>query len=105
MNFVKNLLFWLVAIIVFVVVLLGTVDNSAPVALTFLDWSTPEVPISWWVFISFILGVLVTALANIWTNTRLRLRARKANKQVSRANTDLDKAKAESQIVSELPQN
>lgn len=96
MNFIKSLLFWLVAIIVFFVALLAAVDNSDAVALTFLDWSTPAVPVSWWVLAAFITGVVFTSMVNTWSNTRLRLKARQANKQVSKINQSLDKAKAES---------
>lgn len=105
MKFVKTLLFWLVAIIVFFVALLAAVDNSAAVALTFMDWSTPEVPVSWWVLASFVLGVLFASLINIWTNTRLRLKTRQANKQVSKVNRDLDKARAEGQTGGEVAPN
>jgi putative membrane protein len=94
MNFIKSLLFWFVAIIVFFVALLAAVDNSDAVALTFLDWSTPAVPVSWWVLAAFIIGVVFTLMVNTWSNTRLRLKARQANKQVSKINESLDKAKA-----------
>ncbi|MFT7140035.1 MAG: putative integral membrane protein [Sulfitobacter sp.] len=95
MNFIKSLLFWFVAIIVFFVALLAAVDNSDAVALTFLDWSTPAVPVSWWVLTAFIIGVVFTSMVNTWSNAQLRLKTRQANKQVTKINQSLDKAKAE----------
>jgi putative membrane protein len=105
MKLVKTLLFWFVAIIVFFVALLAAVDNSAAVALTFMDWSTPEAPISWWVLASFVIGVLFASMINIWTNTRLRLKARSANKQVNKVNSNLDKVRAQASAGSELGQD
>jgi putative membrane protein len=105
MKLVKTLLFWFVAIIVFFVALLAAVDNSAAVALTFMDWSTPEAPISCWVLASFVIGVLFASMINIWTNTRLRLKARSANKQVNKVNSNLDKVRAQASAGSELGQD
>tara|TARA_R110002072_G_scaffold31735_2_gene97501 strand:- start:20488 stop:20814 length:327 start_codon:yes stop_codon:yes gene_type:complete len=99
MNLIKSLVFWFVAIVVFFVALLAGLDNSDSVALTFLDWSTPEAPVSAWVLAGFLLGIVLTAVFNFWSNTRLRLKARQANKQVAKINQSLDKAKAESSVV------
>jgi len=102
MKLIKTLLFLIIAIVLFFVVFLAAVDNSAAVALTFLDWSTPEVPVSWWVLAAFLLGVLCTAIVNAWSNAKLRLQARQANKKVTKINQDLDKAKAESGMLEEV---
>lgn len=95
MKLVKSLLFWFVAIVVFFVALLAAVDNSEAVTLTFLDWSTPAMPISLWVLGGFLLGVGLTALLNTWMNTRLRLRARSANKAKEKVTEQLDQVKAQ----------
>ncbi len=96
-KFLKSLLFWAVAVILFFVALLLAADNSEEVALTFLEYATPQWPISWWVLASFVLGVVFTSLLNIWSNSALRLAARKANSQVKKTNQTLDKVRAEKQ--------
>ena len=95
MKFFKSLIFWIVAVIVFLVSLLLAADNSEEVALTFLEYSTGKWPISWWVLASFVAGVVFTSLLNIWANSALRLSARKANSQVKKTNQTLDKVRAE----------
>ncbi len=95
MKFIKNLVLWLVLLLVFIVVILAAADNSEDVVLTFLDYSTPAWPISWWVLIAFVSGVVVTSLLNFWLNTSLRLAARKARNQVQKVNKNLDKVMAE----------
>ena len=95
MKFLKNLIFWVVAVILFFMALLLAADNSEEVALTFLEYSTPQWPISWWVLASFVFGVVFTSLLNIWSNSALRLTARKANSQVKKTNQTLDKVRAE----------
>ncbi|MEO2175873.1 MAG: LapA family protein [bacterium] len=98
MKFFKSLIFWVVAVILFFVALLLAADNSEEVALTFLEYSTPQWPISWWVLASFVAGVVFTSLLNIWSNSALRLVARKANSQVKKTNQTLDKVRAEKEI-------
>ena len=96
MNLIKKWLFRLVLLIVFVVALLAASDNSHEVPLTFLEYQSPEWPISWWMLAAFIVGVLFGTLLNTWSNTKLRVSVRKANKQVDKTNSELDKTKSES---------
>ncbi|MFT4677469.1 MAG: putative integral membrane protein [Candidatus Azotimanducaceae bacterium] len=102
MKLIKSLGFWFIAIIVFLVALLWFADNSEPVPLAFIDWSSPALPVSWWVLGAFLVGVIFTSIVNTWSNTKLRLQARQANKKVTKINQDLDKAKAESGMVEEV---
>jgi len=99
MNLIKKWLFRLVLLIVFVVALVAAADNSHEVPLTFLEYQTPLWPISWWMLAAFVVGVLFGSLLNTWSNTRLRVSASRANKQVEKTKRELDKSKSDSAIV------
>ncbi len=103
MNLIKKWLFRLLVVFVFVAALLAASDNSTEVPLTFLEYKTPDWPISWWMLSAFVIGVLFGTLLNTWSNTRLRMNARSANKQVEKTVQELDRKKAESlPIVAEV---
>lgn len=95
MAFIKKTLFIFIALIAFIVALLTAADNSAEVALKFLDYETPVWPISWWILTAFVAGVLFGNLLNLVSNTRLRMGARQANKTVNLRTKELDQAKAQ----------
>lgn len=94
MTLAKKWLFRVVLAIVFLVALVAATENSQPVALTFLGYKTPTIPVSWWVLAAFVLGVIFGVVINFFTNAKLRMAARKANRSVDKANKELDKAKA-----------
>jgi uncharacterized membrane protein YciS (DUF1049 family) len=94
MNLMKKWLFRLVLLVVFVVALLAASDNSTEVPLTFLEYQSPVWPISWWMLTAFVVGVLFGTVLNTFSNTKLRLNARSANKQVQKAAQELDKSRA-----------
>jgi len=102
MKIIKGLIFKIIAVAVGLVALLVASENSEEVSLTFLKYSTPEWPISWWVLAAFLLGVATTWILNIWTNTSLRLAARKASSEVQKTNQTMDKARADLLDESEL---
>ena len=91
---IKRWLFRLLILVVFLVVLLAASDNSEAVALAFLDYQTPEWPLSWWVLSAFVLGVMFGLLLSMVGTTRLKLDKRRAEKAVARSNRDLDRLKA-----------
>lgn len=95
MQFLKKWSFRFLLVLVFVVAMLAASDNSQEVPLTFLDYQTPVWPISWWMLLAFLVGVVFGNILNIWSNTRLRMNARQANKQVEKTAKELDKARAE----------
>ncbi|XOV89519.1 MAG: lipopolysaccharide assembly protein LapA domain-containing protein [Pseudomonadota bacterium] len=95
MAFLKKWLVRLLILVVFIAALLAAADNSAEVPLTFLDWQTPAWPVSWWVLSAFLLGTLFGVLLNFAANTRLRLDARKAKKDVRKTVQELDRVRAE----------
>ena len=95
MNLIKKWLFRLLVVLVFVAAMLAASDNSTEVPLTFLEYKTPEWPISWWMLSAFVIGVLFGTLLNTWSNTKLRINARSANKKVEKTVRELDKTKSE----------
>ncbi|MCB1693476.1 MAG: LapA family protein [Pseudomonadales bacterium] len=96
MTFVKKWAFRLISLAVAVISLLAATENSTQVALSFLGFSTWEWPISYWMVIAFLVGLAVGVTLNIVSNTKLRMQARKANRNVEKTNEALDKAKASS---------
>ena len=96
MTLLKKWLFRLLLFGVFIAALVGASDNSTEVPLTFLDDQTPVWPISWWMLAAFVIGVLFGTLLNTWSNTKLRISARNANKQVKKSAKELDKSRAQS---------
>jgi len=103
MGFIKKTLFLFIALIAFLVALLAAADNSAEVALRFLEYETPVWPISWWMLTAFVVGVVFGNLLNLVSNTRLRLDARRARKTADGRTLELDQAKAQpgSQVTAE----
>lgn len=90
----KKWLFRIILLVVFIVALIAATGNSQEVALTFLGFHTPTVPLSWWVLAAFVVGVLFGMLVNFFTNTQLRMTARRATKAVEKTSRELDKAKS-----------
>jgi len=105
MGFIKKILFLLIALVAFLVALLAAADNSAEVALRFLEYESPVWPISWWMISAFIVGVVFGNLLNVVSNTRLRMEARSERKIAQGRTQGLDKSKAQTKAdpVSKLP--
>ena len=100
MTFIKKLLLGLVAIVLFLLALLVAADNSNEVSLQFLEWQTWVWPISWWMLLAFVTGVIFGTVLNLVSNTRLRLDVRKANKAAAGRTRELDEARANQGIES-----
>ncbi len=76
-------------VLIAVTAMLAVVDNRGRVALYFLDWSTPQLSIYWWLVSAFTLGVTVG-----WLGAGVEvLRARAGARQLRR---DLHRAQSES---------
>lgn len=80
MGLIKKCLLILVLTLVFVVAFLAAIDNSTEVALKFMGFTTPVLPVSWWILLAFVLGTLFGVLLNVFSNARLKLSARVANR-------------------------
>ncbi|MBT4162325.1 MAG: LapA family protein [Gammaproteobacteria bacterium] len=101
MIFLRKTLFFILAIFLFVIALLAAADNSEAVSLKFIDWASPSWPISWWMLMAFVIGIFFGILLNLYSNTRLRLDARAANKNAASRTRELDRARAEPESGSE----
>ena len=93
MNLVKKCFFRGVLFIIFIIALVAASENSADVSLKFLDYRTPEWPVSWWVLIAFVIGLGLGSLLNFVSNTQLRLRYREAEKKIAATNRQMDNIK------------
>ncbi len=96
MKFIKTVLVRVIALLLFLIALMLGANNSDPAALVFLDWRTPEAPVTVWMLLAFLFGVGLTLIYNFWANTKLRLAARAARKNVDKVERDIDKLKAQS---------
>lgn len=103
MNLLKKWSLRVLLFVVFIVALVAATYNSQDVALSFLGWKTPEFPLSAWVLTAFVLGVLFGMAINFFTNAKLRMTARKANRAVEKATRDLDKARAKQERPPDAP--
>lgn len=63
--------------------------NQDPVALHFLNWETPSLSVFWWLLGAFLLGLLLGMLGITVLTTRLSLKNRRLNKQLSNAEKEL----------------
>ena len=95
MTFIRKVLFFILLVFLFVIALLAAADNSDAVALKFLDWRSPVWPVSWWMLMAFVIGVLFGIALNFYSNTLLRLDARHANKAAVDRTRQLDRARVE----------
>lgn len=101
MAYLKRILFTLLVLVAAAIALLAAADNSEEVALQFLQYQSPVLPISWWMLLAFVIGVLFGYLVNLISNTRLRLDARRANKTAASRTRELDEARATPQASAE----
>lgn len=95
MNFIKRTIFILAALLLAVIALLLGAQNSDEAVLRFLDFETGPWPISHWVGLAFVIGVIFGTLLNLWSNTRLRMDVRRANKTAAGRTRELDQVRAQ----------
>jgi uncharacterized membrane protein YciS (DUF1049 family) len=87
---------WIVRIafaLVAVVAVLAVVDNRSLVALHFLNWTTPEVSLYWWLVGAFALGVTVGWLGAGVQILRVRAGTRQLKRELSRSRAELERSK------------
>ena len=94
-NFIRKALFSVLLLFLFIIALLASVDNSDPVALKFLNWQSPLWPVSLWILMAFVVGVLLGIALNFCSNMVLRLEARHSGKILADLTSRLDEIKAE----------
>jgi len=91
MSTIKKLLLGLLLFVLFIFGLIYGTDNSTPVSLVFLNWKTPEWPVSWWVLVAFCLGTGLGYLLNIGVNVRTKVGTLKTKKELQKSKDELDK--------------
>jgi len=63
MNWIKGVLFRLILLVLFIALFLLATENNRDVALQFLSLRSPELPLSWWLAGTLVLGVV---LGRLW---------------------------------------
>lgn len=91
MTFIRKMLLGIVLIVVFLVVVVASSDNSAPVALRFLDYGSPEWPLSWWILAAFVSGMLIGFLLTTWINFRMKIDNMRSQRELRKNKEELDK--------------
>ena len=94
MAVLKKTIFMVVALTVFIIALLAVADNSDEVTLKFLDYKSPLWPVSWWMMLAFVAGLLFGFLLNLVSNTRLKMDVRTANKVAADRGKALEQAQS-----------
>ena len=97
MNRIKKVLLGLLLIIVFFLALIGATDNSSAVSLVFLEYSTPQWPISWWVLLAFVFGAVFGYAMSLGRNVRSQVAVIKTKRELSRSNAELEKMQTSSE--------
>ena len=62
MNWIKGLLFRLILLVLFIALFLLATENNLDVSLQLLSLRTPELPLSWWLAGTLVLGIVVGRL-------------------------------------------
>lgn len=96
MKLIKKWLFRALLLVVFLVVLVAASENDTEVSLVFIDYRTAEWPVSWWMLAAFVIGLFLGSALNLFSNTKLRLKHRVAEKKVVETARELDQARATS---------
>lgn len=89
MKWISRLIWVLLLAGFFLLAMLLTV-NQQKVALTLLQWQTPELAVYWWLLIAFAVGLTLGLTAAIINSTKHSLRHRRANKELKAKDKELD---------------
>lgn len=74
MRGVKRVALVLIVLIVALVILAFVLENQQGVALAFLGWSTPELPVSVFVTLALIVGMLLGPILSLLVRRKKRLK-------------------------------
>ena len=70
MGWIKKQLVKVSLAVIFLVVAVIASENSDAVQLRFLDYESPQWPVSWWFLAVFVLGFVLGNLFRAWSNLR-----------------------------------
>jgi uncharacterized membrane protein YciS (DUF1049 family) len=96
MKLTRRWLFRAILLVIFLVALVAGSENSTEVSLVFIDYKTPEWPVAWWMLSAFVAGLFLGSLFNLFSNTKLRLKHRVAEKKFVATTRELDEVRARS---------
>lgn len=91
MRWIKGLTTAVICLVVLFIGIFISVYNTEKVSIDLVFFSLPELNLSFWLVIMFIVGGVAGLLVNIVTVTTLRARLRAEKRRVSNANKELDK--------------
>lgn len=77
----KKLLLIVIVLVVVAVTLLFVLENRQAVALTFLGWSGPELPVAILVILAFLLGLIIGPLFGTYVAHRSKRKFRRELKR------------------------
>ncbi len=87
--------FWaLLAIALFFLAALAV--NQDPVELRFLAWHSPTVSVFWWLLCAFLTGLLVGLVGITVLTTRLSLKSRRLNRELTETRQELQRVRRSS---------
>jgi putative membrane protein len=93
-SWLKTLLAAVIGLIILAVGILFTVHNTEPVAIDLVFVQLPEMTLSLWLIIAFLLGGVVGLLLSGVTILTLRTRLRSAQRKVSASRQEIEKLRA-----------
>jgi len=100
MTMIRKWLFRVFGLILFLAVLIWASENSESVSIVFLGFRSDEWPVAWWMLMAFVAGVFIGVLLNSWTNTLLKIEARKARKEAEKEHKKVDQLAAQAEALS-----
>lgn len=70
-------------------------QNGTGIELKYFQWSTPHLPLSLYMILSFVAGYVLAVLVGFSTGIRVRFRASSAQRQVRQLRSELEQIKGE----------
>ena len=65
MNWIKGVLFRLILLVLFIALFLLATENNLEVSLQFLSQRSPELPLSWWLAGTLVVGIVLGRLRGL----------------------------------------
>lgn len=96
MRKIANLLSGLFLILVFIVSIVFTYFNSAPISIQFGPWQFEPLPVSVWIIGAFVSGAVLGLLLGLrfFSGMRARAEARRLNKQLNEARGEIQQLRS-----------
>lgn len=89
MQHIKKIIFVLVALALAAVTILFILENQTNIAIKFMTWKSPELPMATFLIMALLLGLILGALLGWLGITRMRMVSSRLRKQLLKAQKDL----------------